>query len=77
MKRATSGLHVFIYMPNSFFFANLDAVAPSYLKLIVIMKKVEFVKYETPQVEVIEVEVEKGFTLSENTGAGSDYSDPE
>ena len=28
------------------------------------MKKMEFVKYETPQVEVIEVEVEKGFASS-------------
>lgn len=28
------------------------------------MKKQEFVKYETPQVEVIEVEVEKGFATS-------------
>ena len=28
------------------------------------MKKIEFVKYETPLVEVIEVEVEKGFEVS-------------
>ena len=32
------------------------------------MKKIEFVKYDAPQVEVIEVEVEKGF-------AGSDGDD--
>ena len=34
----------------------------------------EFVKYETPQVEVIEVEVEKGFAQSqlESPGEGSD-----
>ena len=34
------------------------------------------IKYETPQVEIIEVEVEKGFTLS-GAGAGSDDSDSE
>ena len=39
------------------------------------MKKVELMKYETPVVEIIEVEVEKGFAAS--TGAGSDFSDPE
>ena len=34
------------------------------------MKKQEFVKYETPQVEVIEVEVEKGFATSPGDGFG-------
>ena len=34
------------------------------------MKKVEFMKYETPVVEIIEVEVEKGFALSEGAGGG-------
>ena len=34
------------------------------------MKNLELVKYETPQVEVIEVEVEKGFALSEGAGGG-------
>lgn len=29
-----------------------------------IMKKMEFVSYDAPQVEVIEVEVEKGFASS-------------
>ena len=28
------------------------------------MKKMEFIKYDAPQVEVIEVEVEKGFAAS-------------
>lgn len=28
------------------------------------MRKTEFVKYETPLVEIIEVEVEKGFAAS-------------
>lgn len=32
------------------------------------MKKMEFVKYEVPEVEVIEVEVEKGFALSPGDG---------
>ena len=31
-----------------------------------IMKKMEFVKYEAPEVEIIEVEVEKGFASSGN-----------
>lgn len=29
------------------------------------MKKLEFVKYDAPQVEIIEVEVEKGFAGSQ------------
>ena len=29
------------------------------------MKKMEFVKYDAPQVEIIEVEVEKGFAESQ------------
>ena len=28
------------------------------------MKKMEFIKYDAPQVEIIEVEVEKGFASS-------------
>ena len=74
MKRATSGLHVFIYMLSSSFLATFDAVAPSYLKLIVFMKMVEFMKYETPVVEIIEVEVEKGFAVSPGSG---NVEDPE
>lgn len=35
------------------------------------MKKVEFVKYEAPAVEVVEVEVEKGFAASQG-GTGED-----
>ena len=56
------------------FLATFDAVAPSYL-IHLIMKVNEYVKYEAPEVEIIEVEVEKGFAGS--TGAGSDFSDPE
>ena len=65
MKRATSGLHVFIYMHLEYSFYNFDAEAPSYL-IHIFMKKVEFMKYETPVVEIIEVEVEKGFAASGN-----------
>ena len=32
----------------------------------------EFVKYETPQVEIIEVEVEKGFAGSDGVGTDDD-----
>ena len=33
------------------------------------MKKMDYVKYETPQVEVIEVEVEKRFAVSDGVSA--------
>ena len=33
------------------------------------MKTMESAKYETPQVEVIEVEVEKGFAATDGDGA--------
>ncbi len=32
------------------------------------MKKMDFMKYEAPEVEVIEVEVEKGYLVSPGTG---------
>lgn len=41
------------------------------------MEKTEFVKYEAPEVEIFEVEVEKGFYGSGVPGAGSDNSDSE
>ena len=37
---------------------------PHRTNTFIIMKKMEFVKYDAPQVEVIEVEVEKGFAAS-------------
>ena len=37
------------------------------------MKKMEFIKYDAPQVEIIEVEVEKGFAA---TGDGN-VEDPD
>ena len=36
------------------------------------MKNLELVKYETPQVEVIEVVVEKGFAGSDGVGTDDD-----
>lgn len=33
---------------------------------------VDSAKYEAPQVEIIEVHVEKGFTVSDPTGSGED-----
>lgn len=35
------------------------------------MKKEMYIKYEAPEVEVLEVEVEKGFALSGVEGSGS------
>ena len=40
------------------------------------MKKREFVKYETPQVEIIEVEVEKGFAGSDGDLENPNEDDP-
>ena len=37
------------------------------------MKEKEFMNYEAPQVEVIEVEVEKGFTMSSMSSGTPDY----
>ena len=36
------------------------------------MKEQNFIVYETPQVEIIEVQVEQGFAISE-TSWGGDY----
>ena len=71
MKRATSGLHVFyLYVSYSFIYIH-DAVAPSNFKTYFIMEKMEFIKYDAPQVEVIEVEVEKGFAVSNGGDGGT------
>ena len=52
-----------------FYLSTFDAVAPSYLKLIIMKTIAENgIKYETPQVEIIEVEVEKGFSNSFELG---------
>ena len=41
------------------------------------MNTQEFLNYEAPQVEVIEVEVEKGFAASDTTGGINDlYPEP-
>ena len=34
------------------------------------MKKMDFMKYEAPEVEIIEVEVEKGFAMSDGSEEG-------
>ena len=61
------GLHVF-YLYVCFFLFNFDAEAPSFTIVILTMKKMELMKnaaeYIAPQVNVIEVEVEKGFAVS-------------
>lgn len=41
------------------------------------MNAQEFLNYEAPQVEVIEVEVEKGFAASDTTNGGINDLDPE
>ena len=51
-------------------FYNFDA-KPHRTKSFIKMKKIEFVKYEAPLVEVIEVEVEKGFCNSPNCPHGN------
>jgi len=45
---------------------------PHRTNTFIIMKKMEFVKYETPQVEIIEVEVEKGFAGSDGVDTDDD-----
>ena len=40
------------------------------------MKEQNFMVYETPQVELIEVEVEKGFATSGGTNGFSENTDP-
>ena len=52
---------------SSFIFVN-SMPKPHRTNTFIIMKKIEFVKYDSPQVEVIEVEVEKGFAA---TGDGT------
>ena len=34
----------------------------------------ELFVYETPQVEVVEVEVEKGFAVTDGNGTGDDFT---
>lgn len=46
---------------------------PHRTNTFIMMKKMEFVKYDAPQVEIIEVEVEKGFAQSEGTGTAGGF----
>ena len=48
---------------------------PHRTNTFIIMKKMEFVKYDAPLVEVIEVEVEKGFAGSDGNGDGDASAD--
>ena len=50
---------------------ELRCRSPIVLNTFLIMKKVEFVKYDAPLVEVIEVEVEKGFATSSEGDGGA------
>ena len=51
-----------LYVLDILFFINFDR-SPSYF-ILIIMKKMEMMQYESPQVEIIEVEVERGFAQS-------------
>ena len=67
----------FLFICVLFSFFNFDAVAPS-LFWNIIMDKMELekneVKYQAPLVEVIEVQVEKGFaSSSDSDGVLGDY----
>ena len=62
------GFTFFVYMPLGNFFFITSMQKPHRTNTFIIMKKIEFVKYETPQVEIIEVEVEKGFAGSVTGG---------
>ena len=40
------------------------------VQTLCIMKKIGFIKYEAPEMEVLEVEVEKGFAMSDGSEEG-------
>ena len=74
-----SGLHVFYLYVVLFPFKTSMLKPHRSLIHSMIMKKMELakevIKYDAPQVEIIEVEVEKGFATSgnlENPGEGSE-----
>lgn len=46
--------------------------SPIVLNTLYHMKEIEMAKYEVPQVEIIEVEVEKGFAASDGVGTDDD-----
>lgn len=41
------------------------------------MKKMDFIKYEAPEMEIIEMEVEAGFCNSPNCPHGGNVEDPD
>ena len=65
MKRAQNRLHVFLYMYFPYNLTEPVVVAAKQHKTIIPMKEMNV--YEAPQVEIIEVEVEKGFAVSPGT----------
>ena len=76
MERATSGLHVFYLYVFGILFFNFDAkpVVHSINKIMVMFELLNAeAMYEAPLVEMIEVQVEKGFAASNNEGGLGDY----
>ena len=77
VKRAMSGLHVFYLYVLGILFFNFDAkpVVHSINKIMVMFELLNVeAMYEAPLVEIIEVQVEKGFVISPtNDGNLSDY----
>ncbi len=63
VKRAQNRLHVFLYMYFPYNLTEPVVVAAKQHKTIIPMKEMNV--YEAPQVEIIEVEVEKGFAVSD------------
>ena len=63
MKRAQNRLHVFLYMYFPYNLTEPVVVAAKQHKTIIPMKEMNV--YEAPQVEILEVEVEKGFAVSD------------
>ena len=76
VKRATSGLHVFYLYVLGILFFNFDVkpVVHSINKIMVMFELLNAeAMYEAPLVEMIEVQVEKGFAASNNEGGLEDY----
>ena len=63
----------YLYGHNLLIYSDIRCCSPIVLNFITIMMTNEFVKYDAPVVELIEVEVEKGFAVSgdETDGGGT------
>lgn len=68
VKRVTETGSTFLFIYVSFMFINCHR-GSQVAQNESFMDK-EFMHYEAPQIEIIEVEVEKGFTLSQMPGEG-------